>query len=256
MVYDRKGWHLNQHLDNEFYQEWGDFRVNIHVPKGFLVGATGNLLNPTEAYADTGFHIQNYYLNEEEDTSLTMWQYKANKVHDFAWTTDPAYSLLQSQWNGITFNVLAIDYNVDGWRQVLDWGPKALQYLSENFGMYPYDQITVADTYIKAGGIEYPQITFINDMIHPEYDNSDFRATVIHEMAHNWYYGILGSNQTEKGWMDEGFTTFAEIKTIEALFGRYNNYLPGDHGWLFNKFSLPDDDRTINARSLSKISQI
>ena len=255
VVYDRQGWHLNQHLDNEFYQEWGDYKVNIHVPKGYLVGATGNLLNPTEAYADTGFQIRNYYLEEEEDTSLTVWQFEAKNVHDFAWTTDPVYKLIQSEWNGITFNVLAMDYNAESWKQVADWGPKALQFLSENFGMYPYDQITVADTYIKAGGIEYPQITFINDMIHPEYQIADFRTTIIHEMAHNWYYGVLGSNQTEKGWMDEGFTTFAEIKAIEALFGRYNNYPVSERGWFSNKFSLEDDDRSINARAYLKLAK-
>ncbi len=255
VVYDKQGWHLNQHLDNEFYQEWGDYQVDIHVPKGFMVGATGNLMNPTKAYADTGFHIPNYYLVGEEDTTSTSWQYEAKNVHDFAWTTDPAYKLMQSNWNGITFNVLVMDYNADSWRQVLEWGPKAVQFLSENFGEYPYRQMTVVDTYIKAGGIEYPQITFINDMIHPEYQLSDFRTTIIHEMAHNWYYGILGSNQTEKGWMDEGFTTFAEIKTIEAIFGRYKNYPVTERDWFLKNFSLPDDDRTINARSYLKLAK-
>jgi aminopeptidase N len=253
-VYDKQGWHLNQHLDNEFYQEWGDYEVKIHVPKGYMVGATGNLLNPTEAYTDTGFHIQNYYL-EEEDASKTLWHFEAKNVHDFAWTTDPAYKLMQSEWNGITFNVLVLDYNATSWKEVTEWGPKALQFLSENFGSYPYDQMTIADTYIKSGGIEYPQITFINDMIHPEYQNADFRTTIIHEMAHNWYYGILGSNQTEKGWMDEGFTTFAEIKTVESLFGRYNNFPPDDRGWFFKTFSVPDDDRSMNARSYVKLAK-
>lgn len=256
VVYDNQGWHLNQHLNNEFYQEWGDFRVDIHVPKGYMVGATGNLLNPTEAYADTGVYIHNYYLDQEKDSSLTLWQYEAKNVHDFAWTTDPAYTLIQSNWNGITFNVLAIDYNADSWRQVADWGLKALQFLTENFGAYPYDQMTVADTYIKAGGIEYPQITFINDLTHPDYYNSQFKSTIIHEMAHNWYYGLLGTNQTEKGWMDEGFTTFAEIKTVEYLFGRFNNYLPSDRGWIYNTFSLPDDSRSYNAISYLRLAKL
>lgn len=254
-VYDKQGWHLNQHLDNEFYQEWGDFKVDIRVPKGFLVGATGNLMNLTEAYADTGYYIPNYYLVGEEDTTNSHWIFEAKNVHDFAWTTDPDYRLLQAQWNGITFNVLVFSYNTESWKQVLDWGLKTIQFLSENFGDYPYDQMTVADTYIKAGGIEYPQITFINDMIHPEYQLADFRTTIIHEMAHNWFYGILGNNQTEKGWMDEGFTTFAEIKTVESLFGRYTNYPVTEQDFFTQKFSLADDDRSINARSYLKLAK-
>ncbi len=256
VVYDRAGWHLHQHLDNEFYQEWGDFRVNIHVPKGFLVGATGNLLNSFQAYQDTLKENRDHYLIHPEDTLLSVWQYEAKMVHDFAWTTDPAYVLIQSEWNGITFNVLAMDYNAEDWKQVAEWGPKAVQFLSEAFGMYPYDQMTVADTYIKAGGIEYPQITFINDMIHPIYEPDQFKSTIIHEMAHNWYYGLLGSNQTEEGWMDEGFTTFAEIKTMEALFGRYTNYSFSRSGWLSSRFSLNDDDRLENARSYLRLAKM
>jgi len=52
--------------------------------------------------------------------------------------------------------------------------------------------------------------------------------------------------------MDEGFTTFAEIKTVEALFGRYNNYPVTERDWLLKKFALPDNDRAMNARSYLK----
>lgn len=245
VVYDRAGWHLNQHLDNEYYQEWGDFNVNIRLPRGFLAGATGNLLNPHIAYRDTLPEFSNHYLLHPEDTSRTIWKYEARQVHDFAWTADPGYKLMQAEWNGITFNVLAMDFSYPGWKKsgIMDWGVKALAYMHENFGAYPYDQITVADTYIQAGGIEYPQITFINDLISPDFRPDHFKAVVIHEMAHNWYYGLLANNQTEEEWLDEGFTTFAEIKTMEALFGSENNYLRGDQGRLYNRFLPANDDR-------------
>ena len=78
VVYDRAGWHLHQHLDNEFYQEWADFRVNIRVPKGFVVGATGDLLNPEIALQDTAQAIRDHYYENPEDTSTTLWRFKAD----------------------------------------------------------------------------------------------------------------------------------------------------------------------------------
>ncbi len=247
VVYDRAGWHLHQHLDNEFYQEWGDYDVTIKVPHGFIVGATGELINPETALADTVDKYKDWHILYPEDTTRAVWRYRAENVHDFAWTTDPAYVWYQDEWNGITLNILAMDYNAGGWKEILEWGTDALRFMYENFGPYPYRQLTIADTYIRAGGIEYPQIVMINDFIAPDLQEDYFNAVVIHEMAHNWYYGLLGNNQTEKGWMDEGFTTFAEIKTMEALFGRYNNYGPGDRGWFINHFGYTNDDRLDNA---------
>ena len=255
VVYDRAGWHLHQHLDNEFYQEWADFRVDIRVPKGFIVGATGDLLNPETALKDTSQAIRDYYFNNPEDTSTTLWQFEANMVHDFAWTADPEYVLMQSEWNGITFNVLAMSANVESWRQVTDWGSKALQFYYQTYGPYPYKQLTVADTYIRAGGIEYPNIVFINTGISPEFRLNYFKAVVVHEMAHNWFYGLLANNQTEEEWMDEGFTSFAEIECMEALFGIEDNYSNNRDDWFSKIFWFENNDRRDNALSYLELTK-
>jgi hypothetical protein len=246
VVFDRAGWHLEQHLDNEFYQEWGDYNVNITVPKGYVLGATGTLLNPELAYRDTLTENRARFFLFPDDTSLTIWKFEARNVHDFAWVADPYYYLLQSKWNGITLNVLVFDYNKEDWKEVTAWGLKGLQYYCEKFGRYPYNQLTVADTYIKSGGMEYPQLVMINDFINPKFEPGRFRALVLHEMAHNWFYGLLASNQTKIGWMDEGFTTFAEISAMENIFGRYGNYNLGNRGWFANTFGYKNDDRLDN----------
>ncbi|MEJ2053448.1 MAG: M1 family aminopeptidase, partial [Calditrichaceae bacterium] len=247
VVYDRAGWHLHQHLDNEFYQEWGDFRVNIRVPKGFVVGATGDLLNADYALQDTAQAVKENYYNNPDDTATTTWKFKADRVHDFAWTADPDYILMQSEWNGITLNVLAMSVDAPGWRQVTDWGIGALKFYYETYGPYPYKQFTVADTYIRAGGIEYPNIVMINTSIHPDLRLNRFKAVVVHEMAHNWFYGLLGNNQTEEEWMDEGFTTFAEIECMEALFGKEDNYSPNRDTWFRKIFWYENNDRKNSA---------
>ena len=243
VVYDNRGWHLHQHLDNEFYQEWGDFRVNLRLPRGFMAGATGRLLNPAETIADS---LWDYYENSE-DTSTVVWKFAAGPVHDFAWTADPDYKLRRTKINGVTVNCLIMNHNLSLWRGTEKWAAKALHFMIENYGPYPYEQITIADTYIQAGGMEYPNIVFINSMISPDYQKSFFRVVVIHEMAHQWYYGMLGSNQTEHEWMDEGFTTFAEIEALEAVFGKKNNLTPTPVDWYGRMFPFEYDDRLDNA---------
>jgi hypothetical protein len=248
VVYDQAGWHLHQHLDNEFYQEWGDFLVTINVPSGFTVGATGNLLSTSAVNPGKESSAGQSQQTEEQGTmDLVQWRYEAKNVHDFAWTADPSYVLMQSEWNGITINVLALDYNRESWKHVTEWAARGLQYYNDTFGHYPYQQLTIADTYVRAGGIEYPQIVFLNDYINPEFEPGEFHALLLHEMAHFWFYGLLANNQTEQGWMDEGFATFAEIKAMEAIFGTNDNLAKIRSGLLEQKTAYRDDDRRSTA---------
>ncbi|MCB0282441.1 MAG: hypothetical protein KDF60_07665 [Calditrichaeota bacterium] len=256
VVYDKEGWHLNQHVDNEFYQEWGDFEVNITVPKGFIVGATGTLQNPEEAMQDTTQKVRDWYTHNMDDTTqTTTWKYKAWNVHDFAWVADPEFRYITKTWNGINVHYLVMRHNYDAWKEEIEAGVGAVRYFSEQFGPYPYDQITVADTYMNAGGMEYPNIVFINTYISPKRSSSFFRAVVIHEIAHNWFYGLLANNQTEFEWMDEGFTQFAEILGMEDVYGIKNNYSVSGRSWVTRHFGFERDDRLatyLNALYLVK----
>ncbi len=245
VVYDPKGWHLHQHIDNEFYQEWGAFDVRLTVPRGYVVGATGDLLNADSAMQDTTGAVREWFTQNPDDTTrFTTWHYKAKNVHDFAWTADPDYRYFSQTVAGVTVHYLVMAHNYEDWVREIRAGTGAIEWLIKNIGPYPYKQITVADTYMHAGGMEYPNIVFINTFITPRFSPSFFRAVVIHEIAHNWFYGLLASNQTEDEWMDEGFTQFAEIEVMEYLYGEKNNYpMGGMHGGLGRLFSADQDDR-------------
>jgi len=243
VVYDRNGWHLHQHIDNEFYQEWGRFDVRITVPKGFVTGATGVLQNPDSALADTTAAVRNWFVEHPDDsTHFTTWHYKAENVHDFAWTTDPDYRYYTETVNGVAVHYLVMKENYKDWIKYIRAGTGAVEWLEKLVGPYPYKQITVADTYIRAGGMEYPQIVFINTFLGPRFSVSYFRAVVIHEIAHNWFYGLLASNQTEDEWMDEGFTQFMEIEIMERLYGVKGNMNGNRHGTSWLNFSHRDQD--------------
>ena len=244
VVYDRDGWHLHQHIDSEFYQEWGDFDVALTVPRGFIVGASGDLLNADSALRDTAASIYQWRKENPHDTlQTTLWQYRARNVTDFAWTTDPDYRYYSKTWQGITVNYLIMRANYAAWKKEIGAGLGVMRILSQLIGPYPYKQITVADTYIQAGGMEYPNIVFINTWATPRRDPAYFRAVVIHEIAHNWFYGLLASNQTEFEWQDEGFTQFAEIVVMEKLYGRYRNLGHATDGLAGMFYAIDQNDR-------------
>lgn len=235
-VYDRNGWHTDYYIsDGEFYGEFGNFSVALTVPADFVVGATGVLREErfeTEPLLD--------------QPKLKTLVYEAQDVHDFAFSCDPDYLRFSGIADGIEVNVLVLPHREDDWAYVLEWSLEAMKLFNRTFGRYPYEQITIADTYVNTGGMEFPNIVFIGDLSTdgPEY----FPAVIVHEIAHNWFQGLMGTNEQRFAWMDEGMTSFAEILAMEHLFGRRNNYSVKTDRWE-RWFKADDDIRTLLQRS-------
>ena len=241
-VYDQYGWHADQHIDAEFYQEWANYKVDITVPKDFVVGATGVLLNPEVLPDSVTFKDRkiNYYNLQELDTSRVTYKFCAERVHDFAWSADPELVLLEKKILGVELNFLLMPYRYDEWEKIIDNCVEGFKFLCESIGQYPYKQLTIVDSYITAGGIEYPNIVMINDLA---IDDRQLAITVIHEMAHQWFYGLLGNNQTRYGWMDEGFATFYEISATEKIWGLKDNFYDKHNGFWTKIFGLEVNSR-------------
>lgn len=213
-VYDVYGWHADQHYDAEFYQEWADYIVEITVPEGFIVGASGELLNQEALPDSIEYEKRKNIYDYNQHGDWVTYRYQAKNVHDFAWTADPAFIYREAEVDGIKLIFLILPYRIDDWSSQLEIAADALRLFQDKIGPYPYNTLTIVDGYITAGGIEYPQLVIINDMI---YDASSLSATIIHEIAHQWFYGIIANNQTSYGWMDEGFTTFFENFAMDRL---------------------------------------
>ncbi len=196
--YDYEGWHTPQYVAREFYGVWGDYDVSIKIDKSYKIGATGVLKNAGEigwGYDKPGTSLKNI------SSSKRTWHFVGENIHDFVWAADPTYEHIVKSVDGVTINVIykKSDSLENAWQNVADAAVTVLPYMEKRFGKYAYPQYS----FIQGGdgGMEYPMATLIK---------GPGLGTVFHEWMHSWYQMMLGSNENEHPWMDEGFASYAE----------------------------------------------
>ena len=231
-VYDRYGWHPIPYLDQgEFYSEFGSFDVKITLPKNYVVGATGDLQDTSEinwmnekAEADgkiTGWTAFTDLKFPPSSTETKTLHYIQTNIHDFGWFADKRYHVLKGEvelphskqkvttWSLFTNNQGKL------WAKAPEYLHDAIYYYSLWVGDYPYKQVTAVDGTISAGsGMEYPNVTVIGE----EANGFLLDDVITHEVGHNWFYGILGSNERDHAWMDEGVNSFYEARYIRTKY--------------------------------------
>jgi hypothetical protein len=231
VVYDQQGWHPDgYHAIGEFYGEFGTFDVAITLPSEMVVGATGDLIKGSgvrgQGSVDPDSQIAWMKLKPKERPkfrdSLKTLLFHAENVHDFCWVADPDFALVQNSSGATTVNVLVRKGDEKKWRDVPEYARKALEHYSSRYGPYPYSQLTIADASLFAGGgMEYPNLVVISTQPVPLIRLLE--QAVIHEIGHQWFYGMLGSNEMAEAWLDEGINTFAEMRYFEETYGERGN---------------------------------
>ncbi len=223
-VYDRRfGWDTQQHLGNELYGDFGTFDVELDLPHHYIVEATGWLLNEDQVlpadlrrkldlanFKDKPWNEAPSVIIAPDSTTRKVWRYHAENVHDFAFTADPTYRIGEATWNGIRCIAVVQEPHASGWQNAADYCARAIETLSMSFGMYAYPKMVVADA---RDGMEYPMLTLDSGR------DPDYRGLFVHEIGHNWFYGMVGSNETYRAFMDEGFTQFLTSWGLEMIDG-------------------------------------
>ena len=201
-VYDSRGWHPMPYLDQgEFYGEFGKFDVTIHVPHAYIVAATGELL---------GGKYKQETETERSVPGLKTLRYQQDSVHDFAWFADSSFRVEHDTIalpSGRIIEAFAyyLPFSKPIWTSAIAYIKKVVRFRSAVTGEYPYNTVTAVEAKMGfEGGMEYPTITSISPVSsHPELEE-----VLEHEIGHNWFYGILASNERDYPWMDEGFNTY------------------------------------------------
>ena len=228
-MYDEmRGWDTDQYLGNgEFNNQFGSFDVKITAPGGWLVGATGDLLNPQEVFSkrtrdrlalamqtDTTIHVVEA---NERGASATApgatltWHYTAPLVNDFAFAAsrDYVYDATHATIPGkgkIPVHVLYLpQHTAYRTNNTAQYGRKALEHHSSLLFPFEFSQVTIADG--PETGMEYPMIIF----------NGSGLGVTVHEVGHQWFPMMVGSNETRYGFMDEGFDNYISAITVAAI---------------------------------------
>ncbi len=225
-VYDRKfGWDTYQHLNKEFYGDFGVWDVNLDFASNYILEATGALQNRKEVLPDelrAQLDMKNFASkpwNEVPSTIIPykkgerkIWKFHAENVHDFAFTADPSYRIATTFWNGIECVGIAQEPHASGWQNSADLVAEIVKTFSTDIGMFAYPKMAAADA---ADGMEYPMLTLDGG------SEPGYRGLLVHEIGHNWFYGMVGSNETYRAALDEGFTQFLTARGLEKIDGKY-----------------------------------
>jgi hypothetical protein len=210
-VYDRKfGWATDQHLGREFYGDFGTYDAELTLPSNYVNEATGELVNEAEVLPPLlrqQIDVKNFSrkpMDSKPDVVIERngtktWKYHAVNVHDFAFTCDPTYRISEDQWNGIRCIGIVQEPHAAGWQSSGTLVADIVKTYSTDFGMYAYPKMVAADA---RDGMEYPMITLDGGT------SPGYTGLFSHEIGHNWFFGMVGNNETYRACLDEGFTQF------------------------------------------------
>ncbi|MDH3590640.1 MAG: M1 family metallopeptidase, partial [Planctomycetota bacterium] len=236
-------WNAHQfHKNTEWFSDYGVYQVALTVPKGYVVGATGT----------------RSVRRENGDGKITV-VHRQEDVHDFTWTASPRFRVFERRWTfdsfcessgamgtrirdlldrtakhlGVEPDTIKPQREVDvrilyqeDHEELVDriWAATGASLACYGiwFGQYPYPVLTVVDPPaggMAAGGMEYPTLFSIySDRLAPTYATG-LEGVTIHEFGHQFFYGLIATNEFEEAWLDEGFTSFTDARTFQEAYG-------------------------------------
>ena len=245
-VYDDvTGWHTDPYLGTgEFYMGYANYEVSVTVPSGYLVPATGVLVNAPEVLSDSARArlarsrrapgvVAIVTARDRGEGGATArgqggtltWRLQADSVRDFIWNASDRYL-----WDATV--AVAGDHTGDGrpdtaaihafyrpeandWRESARYTRHAIESLSRYLWPYPWPHMTSVEGFVF--GMEYPMLTLVGDPGDPTF----LYRIIAHEVGHMWFPMLVGSDEKRRAWQDEGFAQFLEgVATVAFTNGR------------------------------------
>ncbi len=196
--------HFTFHPHAEFYADFGAYDVTLDVPEEMIVGATGH--RESESVAD----------------GRRVVHQLAEPVHDFAWTAWPRFERREERIGEIDVHLLRPPGHERNAERTLETLRFALPHFAQRYGSYPYPDLTVVHPpqhAASAGGMEYPTLITTGGAWHSSYWSRAVELVTIHELGHQWFYGLLASHEPRWPVLDEGLNSYAESLASRAMFG-------------------------------------
>ena len=230
-VFDHQGWNLEPYhsIGDPFYSEVADYRVIISMPGEYVMASTGDVIK------------------KENIEGKVRWTIEAENVRSFAMILSDKFKILSGEVDGIEINSYYIE---DIYGDIaLQAAKDSIKIFNELFGKYPYKQFSVAAADFFTGGMEYPNLVFINNNLYSEQNKEILEYVVVHETAHQWWYGLVGNDEVDESWLDEALAVYSSLLYYEKKYGkevkeeRYNNMIVKPYEDYIQREN--DSDKTI-----------
>ena len=209
-VYDETGWNLDKYyaIGDPFYSDSSNYEVTIKVPKEYILAASGKLLKETEEGSDK------------------TWQFQGINIRDFAFIANKDFKVAEQTIDGTVVKSYYYKSDEKRGKEALETGVNSIKIFNEKYGKYPYPSYSIVET-VFPSGMEYPGLVYISDNYYKTFSNKDnLTIVIVHETAHQWWYSLVGNDQIDEAWLDEGFATYSESIYIENALSteRGKNY--------------------------------
>lgn len=205
-VYDNDGWNLDKYysVGDPFYSDTSNYTIKIKAPKGYIIAGSGSILE------------------EKAEGDYVSWKFDAKNMRDFAFIASDKFQIAQEKAGDTLVKSYYYKGHEKRGKEALDYGVRSIEVFGSSFGKYPYSTYSVVETEFPSG-MEYPGLVYINERYYDDnYDGDNLESTTVHETAHQWWYGVVGNDQIEEAWLDEGFATYSEGVFTEKEYGRGN----------------------------------
>ncbi len=204
-VFDENGWNLDPYyaLGDPFYSDTALYEVQLTLPEGYLLAHTGIITSQQPAEA-----------------GWVTYQIKTGLVRDFGFAASARYLTKTAMAGDTLVESFYLPEDERGGQTALDTAVRAITYFNKLYGQYPYRKFAVAETSFP-GGMEYPNLILIGKTVYAE-RNVTWGVTeyfVAHEVAHQWWYALVGNNQIAEPWLDEGLAQFSAQRYLMDQLG-------------------------------------
>ena len=201
-VYDENGWNLDPYysIGDPFYSNLANYNVSIKTDKDVVIASSGNIIS------------------EIIEENKKVYEIEGLLIRDFAMVASKEFKVAEENIDGTSIKLYYLDEKSNMVKNSLKYTKESLEIFNRLYGKYPYKVYSVVMTEFPSG-MEYPGIVFISNEYFRYQVGDLLEKVIVHETAHQWWYGLVGNNQIDEPWLDEALTTYSETIYYSEIYG-------------------------------------